>query len=180
MEINYKYMNISIKNLSPGVKKVILNDPKTYNSLSFQTLTSLLNTFKKLDKDNSTKVIILEGAGKGFSAGHNLKEVKGYKNKSNHLKLFNLSVADSGFDSWLDGYKAGSPDRKVSIYVLMCFPDFDNVLKTYTQSRLEFTLGKKFAEDLAHYKIRLYNCKRVQEICKEGLTKIKKLLIVIN
>ena len=29
---------------------------------------------------------------------------------------FNLSVADSGFDSWLDGYKAGSPDRKVSIY----------------------------------------------------------------
>ena len=29
---------------------------------------------------------------------------------------FNLSVADSGFDSWLDGYKAGSPNRKVSIY----------------------------------------------------------------
>ena len=41
-------MNISIKNLSSGVKKVIINDPKTYNSLSFQTLTSLLNTFKKL------------------------------------------------------------------------------------------------------------------------------------
>ena len=57
---------------------------------------------------------------------------------------------------------------------------FDNVLKTYTQSRLEFTLGKKFAEDLAHYKIRLYNCKRVQEICKEGLTKIKKLLIKLK
>ena len=29
---------------------------------------------------------------------------------------FNLSVADSGFDSWLDGYKLGAPDRKVSIY----------------------------------------------------------------
>ena len=29
---------------------------------------------------------------------------------------FNLSVADSGFDSWLDGYKMGTPDRKVSIY----------------------------------------------------------------
>ena len=68
-------MNISIKNLGSGVKKVIINDPKTYNSLSMQTLTSLLNTFKKLDKDNSTKVIVLEGAGKGFSAGHNLKAV---------------------------------------------------------------------------------------------------------
>ena len=83
-------MNISIKNLRSGVKKVIINDPKTYNSLSFQTLTSLLNTFKKLDKDNSTKVIILEGAGKGFSAGHNLKEVRGLKKRSKYLKLFNL------------------------------------------------------------------------------------------
>ena len=72
-------MNILIKNLGSGVKKVIINDPKTYNSLSFQTLSSLLNTFKKLDKDNSTKVIVLEGAGKGFSAGHNLKEVRGLK-----------------------------------------------------------------------------------------------------
>tara|TARA_B100000902_G_scaffold381427_1_gene417924 strand:- start:4238 stop:5944 length:1707 start_codon:yes stop_codon:yes gene_type:complete len=29
---------------------------------------------------------------------------------------FNLSVADSGFDNWLDGYKIGAPNRKVSIY----------------------------------------------------------------
>ena len=83
-------MNILIKNLSSGIKKVVINDPKTYNSLSFQTLNSLLNAFKKLDKDSSTKVIILEGAGKGFSAGHNLKEVRGLKKRSKYLKLFNL------------------------------------------------------------------------------------------
>ena len=29
---------------------------------------------------------------------------------------YNLSVADSGFDNWLDGYKLGSPNRKTSIY----------------------------------------------------------------
>jgi predicted metalloprotease with PDZ domain len=29
---------------------------------------------------------------------------------------FNLSVADSSFDTWLDGYEKGIPDRKVSIY----------------------------------------------------------------
>jgi predicted metalloprotease with PDZ domain len=29
---------------------------------------------------------------------------------------FNLSVADSSFDTWLDGYVAGVPNRKVSIY----------------------------------------------------------------
>ena len=82
--------NVLIKNLGSGIKKVIINDPKTYNSLSFAVLNSLLNTFKKLDNDNSTKLIILEGAGKGFSAGHNLKEVRNLKNRSKYLKLFNL------------------------------------------------------------------------------------------
>ena len=83
-------MNVTIKNLGQGINNIIINDPKTYNSLSYKTINQLLKTFEKLDKDINTKVIILEGAGKGFSAGHNLKEVKGYKNKSNHLKLFNL------------------------------------------------------------------------------------------
>ena len=83
-------MSVLVKNLGNGVKNVIINDPKTYNSLSFVTLKSLLNTFKKLDKDNNTKVIIIEGAGKGFSAGHNLKEVRSLKIRSNYLKLFNL------------------------------------------------------------------------------------------
>ena len=83
-------MVILVKNLGNGIKNITINDPKTYNSLSFTTLRSLLNTFKKLDKDNTTKVIILEGSGKGFSAGHNLKEVKSLKKRSKYLKLFNL------------------------------------------------------------------------------------------
>ena len=83
-------MNVVIKNIGEGIKKVIINDPKTYNSLSFKTLNELLKAFKSLDKDPNTKVIILEGSGNGFSAGHNLKEVSGYKNRSNHLKLFTL------------------------------------------------------------------------------------------
>ena len=83
-------MTVIVKDLGLGIKKVTINDPKTYNSLSFSTLTQLLNTFKKLDKQNSTKVIILEGSGKGFSAGHNLKEVKSLKIRSKYLKLFNL------------------------------------------------------------------------------------------
>ena len=83
-------MNVLVKNLGNGIKNITINDPKTYNSLSFATLNSLLIAFKKLDKDNNTKVIILEGAGKGFSAGHNLKEVRSLKVRSKYLKLFNL------------------------------------------------------------------------------------------
>ena len=83
-------MNVKTKKLGNGITNVIISDPKTYNSLSFKTLRDLLNIFNKLNKDNDTRVIILEGSGKGFSAGHNLKEVSGIKNRSNHLKLFNL------------------------------------------------------------------------------------------
>ena len=34
--------NVLIKNLGSGIKKVIINDPKTYNSLSYNTLNLLL------------------------------------------------------------------------------------------------------------------------------------------
>ena len=83
-------MNIKIKNFSNGVCIVKINEPKTYNALSFRNLNDLIKVFKKLDKDKKTKVIILEGSGKGFSAGHNLKEIKSLKLKNKYQKLFNL------------------------------------------------------------------------------------------
>ena len=83
-------MNIKIINYNKDIVRVIINEPKTYNSLSYKNLKDLIITFKKLDKDKRVKVIILEGAGKGFSAGHNLKEVKNLKNKDKYNKLFNL------------------------------------------------------------------------------------------
>ena len=83
-------MSVLLKDLGNGIKSVIINDPKTYNSLSFKTLGSLIKIFKKLNNDNKTNVIVISGNGKGFSAGHNLKEVKNLKIKSKYLKLFNL------------------------------------------------------------------------------------------
>ena len=83
-------MNIKYKIIQNGIAIVTINEPKTYNSLSFKNLSDLIKVFKKLDKDKNTKVIILEGAGKGFSAGHNLKEVKSLKVKNKYQKLFNL------------------------------------------------------------------------------------------
>lgn len=37
-----------------------------------------------------------------------------------HSGNFNLSLAESSLDLWVDGYTAGIPDRKVSIYVKGC------------------------------------------------------------
>ena len=82
-------MNIKVINIK-NISRVIINEPKTYNSLSFKNLNDLIKVLKKLNNNQKTKVIILEGAGKGFSAGHNLKEVKGLKKKEKYQKLFNL------------------------------------------------------------------------------------------
>src|SRR6056300_1258800 len=72
------FMNIKNKNLSNGIVTVTIDEPKTYNSLSFKNLTDLLKTLQKLDKDKEVKVIILEG------------EVRGLKNRAKYQKLFNL------------------------------------------------------------------------------------------
>ena len=80
-------MNIKIINQEKNISRVIINDPKTYNSLSTKNLIDLIKVFKKLDKDKNVKVIILEGSGKGFSAGHNLKEVRGLKKKRKISKI---------------------------------------------------------------------------------------------
>ena len=82
--------NIKIKKLNKGVVSVIINEPGTYNALSFENLNELIKTFKILDKDKKIKVIIIEGSGNGFSAGHNLKEVRSLKKSSKYQKLFNL------------------------------------------------------------------------------------------
>ena len=82
--------NIKIKYFNKDIASIIINEPKTYNALSFKNLSDLIKTFKKLDNDKAIKVIIIEGGGKGFSAGHNLKEVSSLKKRAKYQKLFNL------------------------------------------------------------------------------------------
>ena len=85
-----KKLYTSVNKSNKGISRIRLNDPETYNSMSFDMLNSLITEIKELDKDKNTRVIIIEGSGKGFSAGHNLKEVKSLKGKSNYNKLFDL------------------------------------------------------------------------------------------
>ena len=82
--------NIRIKRINKDIASVIIDEPKSYNALSFKNLGDLIKAFKKLDNDKNIKVIIIQGSGKGFSAGHNLKEVNGLKKKAKYQKLFNL------------------------------------------------------------------------------------------
>ena len=86
------------------------------------------------------------------------------QNLERHLMNYgrhNLSVADSGFDNWLDGYKLGAPNRKTSIYpdaaLCMLMVDLEVIRNTEGKNSLhsvmkelyeEFALkGKGYSED---------------------------------
>jgi enoyl-CoA hydratase/carnithine racemase len=82
--------NIVLTNSINGIGRIKLNDPSSYNALSTRMLKLLISNLQKFNEDNKIKVIIIEGLGKGFSAGHDLKEVRSLKSKLNYNKLFSL------------------------------------------------------------------------------------------
>ncbi len=85
-----KYPNVIVTFLSGGISRIKLNDSSSYNALSAKTIKSLSDILRNLQNDDKTKVIIIEGSGKGFSAGHDLKEIRSLKNKKKeYKKLFN-------------------------------------------------------------------------------------------
>jgi enoyl-CoA hydratase/carnithine racemase len=65
------------------IVKITLNRPDTRNALSEDIIDELVNSLKKADKDKNVGCIILTGAGKSFSSGGNLQEIKNMTTKDN-------------------------------------------------------------------------------------------------
>ena len=76
-----KFSNVLVQESNKGISRIKLNEPESYNALSLNTIKSLIEIFGNFNDDDKTKVIIIEGSGKGFSAGHNLKEINSLKKK---------------------------------------------------------------------------------------------------
>ena len=91
---------------------------------------------------------------------------------------FNLSVADSGFDNWLDGYKLGAPNRKTSIYpdaaLCMLMVDIEIIKNSNGKSSLHSVMKKLYKEFAL--KSRGYSENDFQNICvKYGGEKVKEI-----
>jgi enoyl-CoA hydratase/carnithine racemase len=65
-----------------------MNRPKAYNALSMDMMSALIQVFADLSEDRSVRVVILSGAGKGFCAGHDLKELKTNPDRSFYERTF--------------------------------------------------------------------------------------------
>jgi enoyl-CoA hydratase/carnithine racemase len=59
-----------------GICTLTLNRPQQMNLLTTAMLSSLQQAFDSLKSDRDTRVVILAAAGKGFCAGHDLKEIR--------------------------------------------------------------------------------------------------------
>lgn len=62
-----------------GIVVLTLNRPQAYNALSTGLMTEAEAMLAALASDPGARVIVVQGAGAGFSAGHDLKEVRSLK-----------------------------------------------------------------------------------------------------
>jgi enoyl-CoA hydratase/carnithine racemase len=72
-----------------GVCTLTLNRPAQMNLLTSEMLAALQDAFDSIAKDSKVRVVVLAGAGKGFCAGHDLKEIKALKELPKIEALFN-------------------------------------------------------------------------------------------
>ena len=71
-----------------GVTIITLNRPQARNALSVGLMTSLQAALDAIAKDNSVKVVVIAGAGPGFCAGHDLKEIRSDPSRETYEALF--------------------------------------------------------------------------------------------
>ncbi len=71
-----------------GIATLTLNRPQQMNLLTSDMLSALQAAFDQIAKDPSVRVVVLAATGKGFCAGHDLKEIKALKELPRIEKLF--------------------------------------------------------------------------------------------
>ena len=59
-----------------GIAFLTLNRPQQMNLLTSEMLGALQDTFDSIQKSKDVRVVVLAAAGKGFCAGHDLKEIR--------------------------------------------------------------------------------------------------------
>ena len=75
-----------ITNETDHIVKIELINGKKHNPLSLELIKELINSLIQISSQKKVKVLIISSEGPGFSAGHDLDELR--KNKNNK-KFFN-------------------------------------------------------------------------------------------
>ncbi len=74
---------------SNGVATLTINRPQARNALSIALMGALIQALDGLAGDPDIKVVVIAGAGPGFCAGHDLKELRADPRRENYEATFN-------------------------------------------------------------------------------------------
>ena len=95
---------------------ITMNRPEKRNALSLNLVHDLLDALQEADQDGGVRVVILSGAGKGFSAGGDLETMHGLNTSGDIMKYMKkaLEVVQTirGMDTYVvaavQGFAAGA------------------------------------------------------------------------
>jgi enoyl-CoA hydratase/carnithine racemase len=65
-----------------GLATITMNRGERFNPLSSEMILALCQTFDAIAQDTSVRVVVLQGNGRGFCAGHDLKEMQNHAQDS--------------------------------------------------------------------------------------------------
>ncbi|MGB0466606.1 MAG: enoyl-CoA hydratase [Pontibacterium sp.] len=76
-----------------GVCTLTLNRPDAYNALSMEMMQTLSDALDSISDDLSVRVVVIRGGGKGFCAGHDLKQMLGEGHEAYYQQTFDTCAA---------------------------------------------------------------------------------------
>ncbi|MDQ7785181.1 MAG: enoyl-CoA hydratase/isomerase family protein [Desulfomonilaceae bacterium] len=88
-----KHGPLTLEEIEAGVGLVTMNRPETLNAINFAVVEAFESLFRALEDNESIRVVILTGAGRGFCAGADLIQVAensnndSFRSSENHLRL---------------------------------------------------------------------------------------------
>ena len=99
------FTTITFQEPEPGIGLMVLNRPERLNALNMDMLDDLCRLFHHLHQNDTIRVLIITGAGRGFCAGADLKDSRIEKsaspmlaNAASHLIYIQKKYADRVLD----------------------------------------------------------------------------------
>jgi len=69
---------VTVERQEPGVARIVLDQPARFNPLSSDTIAALDDALRGIAADAGVRAVVLAANGRGFCAGHDLKEMRAH------------------------------------------------------------------------------------------------------
>ena len=86
------YEHLALELGSP-VTRLVLDRPDRRNALSLALMREMLDALDRVGGDTATRVLVIQGNGPAFSAGHDLAEIDDDRTEDAYAELFGTCVA---------------------------------------------------------------------------------------